>query len=263
MLRDVWAKTLWDQRRGLLGWAIGLAGVSLVYGAFYPSVSQPAFAEAMEAFPPALMDAFGWSDLTSAEGYLGSTVFGLLGPVLVIILAIATGARAIAGDEEAGTLELVLAQPIGRIKLVLQRALALAVAMVMAGAVVLVAMLVISGPAELGIPVANLAAAAWQLALLGLTFGSLALAVGGVAGRRSLVLAATAAVAVTAYLGNTVALQVDALAWLQDVSAFHYYAGGEPLRNGLQLGDTAVLLAASAVLVAIAAAAFDRRDVGT
>lgn len=263
MLHDVWTKTLWDQRRGLLGWALGLAGVSLVYGGFYPSVSQPAFAEAMEAFPPALMEAFGWSDVTSAAGYLGSTVFGLLGPVLTIVFATATGARAIAGDEEVSTLELVLTHPIGRVNLVLQRAFALLLAMVMAGAVVLLAMLAIRGPAELGLPVANLTAAAVHLALLGLVFGSLALAIGGVAGRRSLVLAATAALAVVAYLGNTVAVQVDALAWLRAVSPFHYYSGGEPLRNGLQIGDAAVLLATSIILVTIAAAAFNRRDVGT
>lgn len=261
VLRNVFTKTLWDQRRALLGWAVGLAGVSLVYAGFYPSVNQPAFAEAMANFPPALMETFGWAGIVSAEGYLGSTVLGLLAPVLTIILAAATGARAIAGDEEAGTLELVLTYPVGRTSVLLHRAAALVVVMLLAGGVVLLALLAVSGPAELDILASRLAAASAQLSLLGICFGTLALAVGALIGRRAVALAVTAVAAVAAYLGNTLARQVDALSWLEPLSPFRYYSGGEPLRNGFQAGDAAILAVISLVLVTIGAFAFSRRDV--
>jgi hypothetical protein len=48
---------------------------------------------------------------TTPAGYLQGTLFALLGPLLLVMMAVTTGARAIAGDEEAGTLDLVLAQP--------------------------------------------------------------------------------------------------------------------------------------------------------
>ena len=263
MLRDIWTKTLFDQRFALLGWAVGLAFVSLIYAAFYPSVNDAAFADAMANFPQGLMDAFGWTDLTSPAGYLGSTVFGLLAPILTLILAASTGARAIAGDEEAGTLELLLTLPVSRRRVVWQRALSLVVVMALAGLIVFTALLAIRAPAQIdGVPPANLAAASAHLSLLGLTYGALAMAVGAITGRRGLVLAVTAVAAVVGYMGNTVAAAINGLSWLQNISPFFYYSGGEPLRNGPQWGDAVVLLVVSGVLVAVATIAFGRRDAG-
>jgi ABC-2 type transport system permease protein len=263
MLRDIWTKTLFDQRRALAGWAVGLAFVSLGYAAFYPAVNDPALAEAMANFPQGVVDAFGLTDLTSPAGYLGSTVFGLLAPVLTLILATATGARAVAGDEEAGALELLLTLPVSRGRIVWQRALSLAIVMALAGLVVFLALLAIRAPAEFDqLSPGNLAAACAHLALLGLTYGTLALAVGSLTGRRGLALAVTAVAAVLGYMGNTMAAGIDRLAWLQDLSPFFYYSGGEPLRNGVQWGDAAVLLATSTVFVVVAAITFNRRDVG-
>jgi ABC-2 type transport system permease protein len=54
---------------------------------------------------------------------------------------------------------------------------------------------------------------------------------------------------------------VDEIAFLRDISPFHYYSGGEPLRHGLQVADLGLLVAASAVLVALGGLVFDRRDV--
>ncbi len=104
--------------------------------------------------------------------------------------------------------------------------------------------------------------------MLGVLFGALALALGvlfgalGAAlGRRGPVYAATGAVAVLTYVANTLAPQAGGLAWAQKLSPFYYYAGGEPLRRGMQLGDVSVLLTMTAALVAIGAVAFDRCDV--
>jgi hypothetical protein len=125
MLRDIWTKTLWDQRRTLLGWAIGFAAVSLVYGGFYPFAATPEYSELIDSLPPGLAEAFGWGDISSPHGYLGSTVFGILGPVLAIVMAIGLGARAIAGSEEDGSLELLIAHPVSRTRVVLQKTAAL------------------------------------------------------------------------------------------------------------------------------------------
>jgi ABC-2 type transport system permease protein len=54
---------------------------------------------------------------------------------------------------------------------------------------------------------------------------------------------------------------VDEIAFLRDLSPFHYYQGGEPLRNGVQVADLGVLVATSVVLVALGGLVFDRRDV--
>jgi ABC-2 type transport system permease protein len=261
MLHNIFDKTLWDQRWSLLAWALGIAAVAALYAAFYPSVRQSGIAASYQSLSPTLKRALGVTELTSPVGYLESSVFGLLVPLLVILFAATAGTRAIAGDEEAGTLDLLLAQPVSRVRVVLQRFAALAVATLAIGVVVLFALLAVAGPAGLTVAAGNLAAMALHLVALGVLFGALALALGAALGRRGPVFAATAAVAVLTYVANTLAPQVGGLAWAQKLSPFYYYAGGEPLRRGVQLGDVSVLLTMTAALVAIGAVAFDRRDV--
>jgi ABC-2 type transport system permease protein len=262
MLRNVFTKTLWDARRSLLGWVVAIGAVAAMYAAFWPTVNTPEMQQALQNYPEGLLEAFNYDDLTSPAGYLGSSVYGLLIPLLVAVFAIAYGTRAVAGDEEAGTLDLLLAHPVSRTRLALQRFAALAAALVLVGAVLWLAMLAIAGPAELeGVTAAELAAATTQLTLFGACLGALAFAVGAATGRRALALGVGAGVAVLAYLANGVFPQVEGLAWTRDVSPWHWYLGGEPLKNGLQVGDSLLLLAVTLVLVAAGTLVFNRRDV--
>ncbi|MDQ2742613.1 MAG: ABC transporter permease [Chloroflexota bacterium] len=262
MLRNIFSKSLWDQRRSLPAWAFEIAALAAMYAAFYPSVHRSGIATYYQSLSPGLRKALGVTEMASPVGYLQSSVFGLLVPLLVILFAVVTGARAIAGDEEAGTLDLLLAHPVGRTQAVLQRFAALVVATLAIGAVLLIALLVVASLARLDVAAGNLAAMVLHLVLLGVCFGAFALAMGAAVGRRGPVFAATAVVGVLTYLANTLAPQVGAVAWLQKLSPFYYYAGGQPLRHGVQLGGIGVLAAVSAALVAAGAVAFERRDVG-
>jgi ABC-2 type transport system permease protein len=262
MLRSVFGKTLRDQRRWLAGWTVAIAAIGVLYVAFWPLMEGPAMTSALEAFPPELLDALGYSDITTAAGYVGSTTFGLLGPALVIIFAAATGGSAVAGEEESGRLDLLLTHPVSRWSVALQRFASLVVAMLIACAALAVSLVVIAGPARLDdIGAGNLVAASLHLALFGIFFGGLALGVGAASGRRSLAWSAVAIVAIGGFLANNLAPMVDEIAWLRDVSPFHFYSGGSPLRNGVQVIDAAVLVVASAIFVAVGGALFDRRDV--
>jgi ABC-2 type transport system permease protein len=262
MLRNVFTKSLWDQRRGIVGWSIAIALVGVTYAAFYPSINSPEMAAALEAYPQGLLDALGFTDITSPAGYLGSTTYGILGPILAIIFGASLGARAIAGEEEGGRLDVLMAHPVERWSVVIQRAGAIVVALTLAGVVLFVAVLLVSGPADLGdVGAANIAAATVQLVLLAAAFAMLALAVGALTGSRGLSLGAVALVAVATYFANTLGPTIDAIAWTQDLSPFHYFSGGQPLVNGLQVGDALVLAVTSAVLVVVAMVGFVRRDI--
>lgn len=262
MLRSVFTKSLWDQRRGIVAWAIAIAVVGAAYAAFYPSINDPNMEAALDAFPKEVLDALGMADITSPQGYVGSTVFGLLGPALMIVYAASLGTRAIAGDEESGRLDLLLAHPVTRWSVVLQRAAAVVVALAVATAALLAAMVAISGPAQLGaLSVADLAAASLQLFLLAAVFATLALAVGAATGSRALAMGTVAFVAVGSYLANTMGPSVSAIAWTQHLSPFFYATGGQPLANGWQVGDALILSSVAVILVGAAVFAFGRRDV--
>jgi ABC-2 type transport system permease protein len=262
MLRNVLTKTLWDQRRTIGGWAIAVATVGVLYASFYPAMTTPDMAAAMEALPPVLLEGLGMTDITSPHGYLGSTTYGLLGPVLMIIFAATMGTRAIAGEEESGRLDVLLAHPVERWSVVVQRAAAMAIALIVAGTLLLVAMAIASGPAEFAsLGIGNLAAASAQLVLLALVLGSVGLAAGALTGSVSIANGVVAVIAIAAYLANTLAPTIDAIAWAQNLSPFFYFNGGQPLVNGLQVVDSLILLGTAVVLVTIAAVGFTRRDV--
>lgn len=262
LLRNVFTKAIWDTRRSLIGWAVAIAAVGSMYAAFWPSVQSPEMMKALEAYPEALLEAFNYDDLTSAAGYLAGSVYGLLVPLLMAVFAIAAGTRAVAGDEEAGTLDLVLTQPVGRARLALQRFGALVVGVVAICTVLWLAMLALSGPAQFdGVTAGELLAINVHLALFGFCFGALAFAIGAATGSRALAIWVSAGVAVLTYLANGVIPQVEGLEWTRNLSPFHWYLDGDPLKNGLQITGPLLLLAVTAALVAVGTATFTRRDI--
>lgn len=262
MLRSVLGKSLWDQRRGILMWAVAIAGVGVLYAAFWPLMDNPEMAAVLDAYPPELLNALGFTDVTSPAGYLGATTFGLLGPILTLVFAGALGVRAVAGDEESGRLDVLLAYPVERWQLVLQRAGAIALALVPATLLLYVALLIAAGPADFSsIGPTNLAAATVQLGLLGLFFGSLGLAVGALTGSRGAAWGAVAVVGVLGYIANTLGPSIDAISWSQNFSPFYYYSRGTPLVDGLQVGDSLILVAAALLGVVIAVLGLQRRDI--
>jgi ABC-2 type transport system permease protein len=262
MLRNPFTKALWDARRSLIGWAIAIGGVALLYTSYYPSVSQPSMVEALKSYPEGLKKAFNMQDVSSPAGYLGSSVYGLLVPVLLAVFLIVAGSRAVAGDEESGTLDLVLAHPVSRPRLLLSRLAALVTEVLVIAALVYLLILAVAGPAKVSsIGLGRLAAASAQLAAFGICVGALTLGVGAATGRRAAAVGAGTVVAVLGYFANNLAPSVHGLAWAQRLSPFYYYLHGQPLVNGLQPVDCLILLGAATVFTAAGLAAFRRRDI--
>jgi beta-exotoxin I transport system permease protein len=262
LLRNVFTKSLWDARRSLLGWTLAIVAVGAMYAAFWPSMQSPEMAKAMEAYPRGVLEALNYDDLTTAAGYLGGSVYGLLVPLLVAVFTIGAGTRAVAGDEEAGTLDLVLAHPVSRTQLALQRFAGLVVSVAAVALGLWLVMLALTGPVGFdGVTAGEFAAANLQLAAFGICFGALAFAVGAATGRKGLTLGLSAGIAVLAYLANGVIPMADGLEWTRSLSPFHWYLGGDPLSRGLDAGGTLLLLGVAAALVAIGTVVFERRDV--
>jgi ABC-2 type transport system permease protein len=262
MQHSIWWRTLWDRRRGLFFWQLGFLFIPMVYGIFYPSIRNPEMQAALLNYPPAIIEAFGMEDMFSPAGYLQSSVFGIVGPFVLIVYAATLGARLIAGDEERGYLELLLSAPVGRTAFYLQRAAALLVMMLLSGVMIFLSVIIINRPAELNIAAEYIAAMAVHFTLLGLLLSSVSFAVGAISGRSVISVAASSIVGIGGYLANTLAPQVAGLEGLQQLSPFSYYLGGSPLKNGVQGPDALVLAGVALLLIGAAWPVFQRRDIG-
>jgi ABC-2 type transport system permease protein len=258
----VFLQHLRDNRRGFLGWAAAISAVAAMYAGFWPVFGHnDSLTKAIDAFPQSMKDAFHMTDYASAAGYFGSSVFGLLVPFLVAAFAIAAGVRAVAGDEEAGTLELVMAHPVTRGRLAVARLAATAAALVGAGALLLAVILLIRIPAKFTeLPVANIAATVLMLTLFGICFASVAFGVGAYTGKKTISLGVSAYLAVVTYLCSSFLPQIKGLGWVTDVSPFAWYLDGQPLRNGIHWGYCGLLLAVAVYFAAFGIWQFRRRD---
>jgi ABC-2 type transport system permease protein len=264
MLNSVLLKSLRDLRRSFFWWSLGLAGLVALMVSVYPSVrDNEALNKLVNDYPAALKGfvAFGGEiDYVSAAGYLGSELFSFMVPLLLLVAAIGAGTRAIAGEEEQGTLDLLLANPISRRRVALEKLAALIAEIVGLGIVLFAALEVGSRAVALEISASHLAAATTAAVLLAVSFGAIALLLGAATGRRGRASGVAAALAVASYVVNGLAPLVGALRPLQKVSPFYHYAASNPLRQGLAVGHAGVLLGVAVIAGVLALLVFDRRD---
>ncbi len=263
MLRNPFTKWLWDARRSVFGWSIAITAVGSMYASFWPTFDDPAMQELLENYPSEIMEALNYTGITTAAGYLNATVYGLVVAMLMVVYSVSAGTRMISGDEEAGTLDLILVHPVGRIRLALERYLAFVVSVAIISLALLVTILAISVPVRLtSIPIGNLMAMHLHLLFFGALFGAVTFAVGAATGSRVLALSVGAGVAVFGFAANGVLRQIDGLEWTENLSPFDWLNGSMPLTNGVHFTDLAIMALLSIALVSLGLWAFDRRDIG-
>ena len=267
MLRNVALKTLHDSRRAIGWWSLGLIGTVALMVSVYPSVrDNPSLNKLVEDYPEAIKGFLGFGgevDYVSGAGYLGSELFAFMLPMLMLVVAIGAGARAVAGEEEQGTLDLLLANPVSRRRLVLEKLAALIVELAALSLVLWVSLLVGTAAVGMDISAGHLLAATISAGLLALAYGCIALCVGATWGHRARAIGVAAAAAVAAYLVNALAPLVDTLDPLRKASPFYHYAASDPLRHGLDAGHVGILLAITVIACALAPIAFDHRDLAS
>ncbi|MFZ0493709.1 MAG: ABC transporter permease subunit [Acidimicrobiia bacterium] len=262
MLRSPFGKWLRDWRRSIIGWTLAIAAVGGMYAAFWPTFDKPEIKDLIAVYPQAIMEALNFTDIQNAAAYLTATVFGLVVGTLIAVYAVAAGTRTIAGDEEAGTLELILAHPVSRARLALRRFSAFLASATLIVAGLLLVLLAETGLVHLdGISLGQFAAMHVHLLLFAAFYGAVGFAVGAATGRRAAGLGAGAAVIVFGFVANGLLPQIRGFEWTRTLSPYHWLVDGRPLANGLQIGHVMLMAGLTIVLVAAGTWFFDRRDV--
>jgi ABC-2 type transport system permease protein len=234
--------------------------------AIFPSIeSSPEFNELIESYPDVLKSLFGLAeggDITSGAGYLDAELFSLMLPLLVLVLAIGSGARAFAGEEDSGRLELVLAYPVRRRDAVLAKGAAGACEIALICAAVGAALLVLDPVVGLELSVGRVAAALSGLAALGVLHGWLALGVGAAVPSRARAIGVPAGVAAAGYLVNGLHGLAGWLDPFRLLSPF-WLVGSSPLQNGVDGRGVLVVLAAALLALIAGSLLVERRDLET
>lgn len=261
MAAELFRRGLSDHRRALVGWCVGIVGYCVLVASIFPSIKGfSGFENLVQQYPAALKSLFAiGGDITTGAGFLDTELFSLMLPLLVLALAIGSGARTFAGEEETGRLELVLAYPLRRRSAVLAKAAALAAEVGVVCAVGFVALAALDGIIGLGLDLGHLAEALLGIAVLGLFFGWLAVALGAAWPSKVLALGVVAGYAAAAYLVGGLH---DLAGWLDPLrflSPF-WLVGQAPLENGFRGWGVLVLAAAATAVLTAGAFLVERRD---
>ena len=242
---------------GTLSASVGLIAVMAAVGALFPAVGHTI---GKLNVPKSVDNLLGGADYGTVAGWFRSEIAAIYGPLVIGALAITGAAATTAGEEEDGILALVLAYPIRRARLIWEKAAAIGGVVVIIAAASWAGLIVGVALAGGGISLGHITALCVQLAFFGLAVGALAIALAAATGRRALATGVAAGVAILSWLVNSFAPLVSGLSWLKYLSFFYYYAGHNPLTQGVDLLGLIVLVAITAVLMAVAVVTIDRRD---
>ncbi len=251
LLGSVYGKELWERRVTIWIWTGALCLVTALTIAFWPTLAGAGpeqLEQLLQLVPKEVFAAFGISDpatMLTPAGFLTARIYGTIGLIMLIIFAIAFATA-------RQPLELMLATPLRRTRLMASRFAALAT-LVGVQVLALFATVLIGGHLlDFGLALGPMLAANVGLALVALLFGALAMC----AGR-----GAAAAVTAGAFLFNGLGAAIEALAPLRALSPVYWFlADTPPLLRGFAPGMLAVLLG-TAAFYAAAVVLFARRDV--
>lgn len=245
---------------GIIGWGISLAGFGAMYTLVFPEVG-----EQMAALANITIYRMMGIDLGSFAGYIASVVVQFM-PILIGLYAIAAGTGTLAGEEDNGTLEMILAMPLERWQIVAMKALAIAIAsfliLVIVGTVNALVLAWIKTTVEVDATPFQLFAAILNVWPITMAFAMIGLFLGAYLPNRRFAVIGTAVIFIGSYFAKAITNMVDSLAAFRPLSLFYYFDSSTSVFNeGVQLGDVVVLLTVAVGFFTLAVLSFQRRNV--
>lgn len=243
----------------ILTWGAGLAVFAALYIRIYPEIAKQ-MGQGASHF--SIYKAIG-IDMGSFEGFVASTVVQFI-PLMLGVYAVVNGTDTLAGEEDRGTLELLVAMPLARWRLVTAKAVAMAVAALLilglagAGGGLMFSMMKLETPVR-ATAVFLAILTAWPITI---AFMMTSLFLGAyLPNRRSAAVVATA-IFIASYFGERLATLVDALEPLGRLSLFHYFdSSAKVLSEGVTPGDVFLVLVVAAGFFGLALLSFERRNI--
>jgi ABC-2 type transport system permease protein len=263
LLKTVFLKTLRDYRIAILGWGIGMGLVV---------VSPMASVAALVTTPQAreqlvgLAATFVWNADTVAVDTIGGYATFKIGIFIFLICLwpILAGSRTLRGEEDRGSLDVLLSLPVARASVALQKLAAMWIALLAMG--VLIGLLAAVGGSKFGgdFGLGGGLLFGLNVALICAVFGSLALLISQFTQERGPAAGGTAALLLIFIVLDMIHRVAPDSGWISRVSPIYYYNLSKPLipSYGANAGSMIFLALLAAALGGAAVWLFVRRDVG-
>ena len=246
--------------RASLGWGFGL----ILFGALYISIAPGLFEQIKILKDLSIYELVGMQ-LGSIEGYMASVVLVYV-PILLGIYCIIVSTSTLVGEEDNGTLELIVAMPLSRWQILTAKAMALCVValfiMIIAsiGNAFILAVMKINTPINVtpfGLFTALISSLPLALGLI-----MIGLFLGAILPNRRLSATVMTIFFIASFFGENITGMVKSLEPIKYFSLFNYYNTTETIfTDGAKLSDTIILLGVAAVFYVLALIFFKRRNI--
>ncbi len=236
-----------------------MTGMGLLVGALWPSM-RGTLADLQSSLPAAFASLLAGADMATPAGWANAEMLTMVAPGGVIAVAVVSATRATAGEEESKTLGLLLGCPISRTSFLVAKWVAMVVHVLAVAAAICVGLLLGSVVGSMGLDVGGVLAAGLHAWVLGVVFGSAAIAVGAWTGSRRVATAASLGLAGLAFSMTSFLPLSASLADGDKLSPWYYYNSTDPLVNGPDPLHLVVLLTLTGALLGLGVLALRGRD---
>jgi ABC-2 type transport system permease protein len=260
---SVFLKTLRDYRIAILGWGVG---IGLLMYAVLSAVAALVATPAARATLVTLAQSFAWIAepirVDTPGGYAtwkyGFTILVMaLWPLLV-------GSRMLRGEEERGSLDVLLSLPRGRARVALEKLAAMWTALLAMGLIIGLLTFVAGARFSADFGLGGALLFGLDLVLICGVFGSIALLLSQFTQERRTAAGITGGLLLLFIVLDMLHRVIPGTEWLSRLSPVYYYNLSKPLipSYGANPGALLVLVALSVVLSGAAVWLFVRRDIG-
>lgn len=270
--KSIYLKTLRDFRVAILGWGIGMGLLAYVVMVSVPSLVTTPQARASLI---SLASTFNWLAepiaIDSSGGYTtwkyGITI------LLIALWPLLACSRMLRGEEERGSLDVLLSLPRGRGQVALEKLAAVWTALLGIGLLIGLLTFVAGKSVNAGLSLSDALLFGLNIALICGVFGSIALLISQFTQERGTASGITGALLVVFIVLDMVHRVIPNTDWISRLSPVYYYNLSKPLvpassygvpssTYGANAGAMLVLLALSVILSGAAIWLFARRDIG-
>jgi len=254
---------LLSRRMMILIWGIGLTLWGSIYIYIFPEIQDQIgmFAD-ME-----IMELFGMEDVSTLEGWIGAIVIQVM-PIVLGVYTIIMASNTLAGEEENGTLELVVAMPLKRWQVVTMKTLSLLLVLFLimvvfaVGSGLVLAITVSTSDIATDVTswqffVGLLASYPLQVAVFGIT-----LFLGAFLPGRRMAMIVMFVLYIASYVLNSAGGMAESVSWMENFSIFGYVnTTASVFTDGPAASDILILLSIGVIGFALTLWSFQGRNI--
>ncbi len=263
MRMTLFRKMYRDHWKSLIAWGLVIVFMVTVQLSVYPTIAKSGEAakQFIDSYPEAFKKIFRMQDYTTGAGYLGTELFSLMIPLVMIGVGITWGSSATAEEEEHGTADLLFSLPIRRRTILVSRMFATVIALAGLALITFLNVILLRSHFGLEVDTLNLFYACLAQLFLGIFFSGVGYFLGALTGKKGLSLGVGSGLGIIAFLFFSLAPLVSNFEYTNPFNPFQWTISRNVLSDGLDVPGIAKLAISSLVLYGLSMITLDSREI--